>query len=256
MKHVDKSIFALAFGVGLALSVTPVLACGDTGSMPLEESKTTPLKAYTAQYKTSAKGLNLTLKRALTRSKDGQYTLTNGGGIFIAGFEEESLFRVEGAKIVPESYVYQGSGLMNRRREVQFTEGAETVRSLYKEQWYELPYSEGLLDRMSQQEQIRLHLLTKATPEEDVVMTVIDGKRIKDYSLKFVAKEMLQTPLGNIETLHFERMHSKADRKSDSWVAPAWDYLMVKTTHIEDGKLVEGVIIAANIDGVQLGTAQ
>jgi hypothetical protein len=252
----DKSIFALAFGVSLALSVTPVLACGDTEAMLCETPQTTPLKTYTAQYKTSAKGLDLTLKRALTQSEDGQYTLTNGGGIFIAGFKEESLFRVEGDKVVPKGYVYQGTGLMNRRREVQFTEGAETVRSLYKEQWYELPYSEGLLDRMSQQEQIRLHLLNKATPEEDVVMTVIDGKRIKDYSLKFVAKEMLQTPLGEIETLHFERRHSKANRKSDSWVAPAWDYLMVKTTHIEDGELVEGVISTASIDGVQLGTVQ
>ncbi len=224
------------------------------GKEPTPETGAALLKPYTAQYKTSARGMSLTLKRELKLGQNGVYTLTNGGGILIVGFKEKCQFRVEGTRVIPSSYVYQGTGLMNRRREVHFTEGADTLRSLYKDKWYDLPYTENTLDRMSQQEQLRLLLLNDPTPTDDVVITVADGKRVKDYTLVFVAEETLQTPLGKVDTLHFKRIHDNPDRKSDTWVAPAWDFLMVKTIHIEDGKPVEGIITGATIDGKKIGS--
>jgi len=205
------------------------------------------LKPYSAQYKTTARGLALTLNRKLEENGDGSYTLTNGGKIMVVGFHEMSVFSVDGATIVPKSYVYQGTGLINRRREVHFTPGEDTIRSLYKEQWYDLPYKEGTLDRMSQQEQVRLLLLNDPTPKEDVFMTVADGKRVKDYQLRYVGEETLDSPLGKLETLHFERLHDDPDRKSDTWVAPGLDYLMVKTVHVEDGKPVEAILTKASV---------
>ena len=210
------------------------------------------LKPYTAEYKTKARGLSITLKRELKLDKNGSYTLTNSGSLLVAGFSEESHFRVEGTRVIPDTYVYQGKGLMNRRREVRFTPGADTLRSLYKEKWYDLPYTDNTLDRMSQQEQLRLLLLNDPTPGEDVVITVADGKRIKDYTLVYVGEETLQTPLGEVDTLHFKRIHDDPDRKSDTWIAPAWEFLMVKTVHIEDDKPVVGMITKASIEGKAL----
>lgn len=238
------------FALLLALTVSvATLGAQQSGS---NETDFVPLKPYTAEYKTSARGMSITLERALSVDKDGAYTLTNSGNILIVGFSEESHFRVEGTRVIPESYVYQGKGLMNRRREVRFTPGADTLRSLYKDKWYDLPYTDNTLDRMSQQEQLRLLLLNDPTPREDVVITVADGKRVKDYRLAYVDEEIIDTPLGKINTLHFRRIHSKADRTSDTWIAPQWDYMMIKTIHIEDGKPVEGIIIKGSIDGVSL----
>ena len=211
------------------------------------------LKPYTAEYSTSARGMSLTLKRELKADAKGNYTLTNGGKILVVGFHEVSVFRLEGERIDPRSYVYQGTGLINRRREVHFTPGADTIRSLYKDNWYELPYTPGTLDRMSQQEQLRLSLLNDPTPKEDISIRVADGKRIKDYQLVFVGEETLSTPLGDVKTLHFERLHDDPDRKSDTWVAPEWDYMMVKTVHIEDGKPVEVNLKKASLEGRSLG---
>lgn len=213
------------------------------------------LKPYTAEYTTSARGMSLTLKRELKSDDKGNYTLTNGGKILVVGFHEVSVFRLEGERIDPRSYVYQGTGLINRRREVHFTPGSETIRSLYKDNWYELPYTPGTLDRMSQQEQLRLSLLNDPTPREDISIRVADGKRIKDYQLVFRGEEVLSTPLGKIKTLHFERVHDDPDRKSDTWVAPEWDYMMVKTVHIEDGKPVEVNLKKAALDGRSLGSS-
>jgi len=216
-------------------------------------SDPTLFKPYTAQYKTSAHGLSLTLKRELKVDRDGNYTLTNGGSVFVAGFEEEARFRVEGNRIIPKSYVYQGKGLMNRRREVQFTEGSDTLRSLYKEKWYDLPYTERTLDRMSQQEQLRLSLLNDSTPGEDFLVSVADKKRVKEYTFVYVGEERVKTPLGTVDTLHFRRIHDDPDRKSDTWVAPAWEFMMVKTVHIEDaGKPIEGIITRLSLDGKKI----
>ncbi|MEQ8801258.1 MAG: DUF3108 domain-containing protein [Haliea sp.] len=207
------------------------------------------LQPYKAEYTTTARGMTVTLERELKTDGEGGYTLTNGGKLLVVGFHEVAVFRVDDTQVKPGSYIYQGTGLINRRREVHFTPGADTVRSLYKEEWYELPFTEGTLDRMSQQEQLRLHLMSKENPRENISVRIADGKRVKDYELVYVGDETLDTPLGPVNALHFERLHEDPDRESDIWFAPQWDYLMVKTVHIEDGKPVEVLLSDADIGG-------
>jgi hypothetical protein len=55
--------------------------------------------------------------------------------------------------------------------------------------------------------------------------------------------------MGPVETLHFERIHDDPERKSNTWVAPSLDYLMVKTVHVEDGQPVEVILTSATIEG-------
>jgi hypothetical protein len=56
-----------------------------------------------------------------------------------------------------------------------------------------------------------------------------------------------------VTTLHYERLHDDAGRKSDIWLAPQWDYLMVRMVHIEDGDPVEMVLTGATLDGEVVG---
>lgn len=220
-----------------------------------ERARAATLQPYQAEYTTTARGMTVTLERELKTDGEGGYTLTNGGKLLVVGFHEVAVFAVDDAQIRPRSYIYQGTGLINRRREVHFTPGADTVRSLYKEEWYELPYTEGTLDRMSQQEQLRLNLMSKDNPRENISVRIADGKRVRDYELVYVGDEVLETPLGPVNALHFERLHDDPDRESDIWFAPDWDYLMVKTVHIEDDKPVEVLLENARIGGAQVVAA-
>jgi hypothetical protein len=231
-----------------ALALACTWLCGP--ALAAKGDSVTGLRPYTAQYTTTTRGMDLGLTRVLKAGADGTFTLTNGGKIMVVGFHEVSVFKVEGTRVIPKSYVYQGIGLINRRREVHFAPGADTVRSLYKHQWYDLPKTDKTLDRMSQQEQLRLLLLNDPKPGQDLSIQVADGKRVKDYELVFVGEEIVVTALGPIPSLHFKRVHDDPDRKSDMWLAPAWDYLMVKTVHIEDDEPVNVIITAATIDGV------
>lgn len=208
------------------------------------------LSTYKAQYRLSTRGLSLNVTRELKESADGNYTLSQGGKNLVASIHEMSTFRVEDTRIIPRSFVYQMSApLVKRRREVHFTPGADTIRSLYKDTWYDLPYEPGTLDRMSQQEQLRLFLLNDPTPKEDFTVPVADGKRIKHYEFVFVAEETLETAIGSLRTLHFKRLHDDPERKSDTWIAPELNYLMVKTSHIDDGSPTELVISSAEVGG-------
>jgi hypothetical protein len=239
-----KVLSSHVLAAALAAALLPVAAT--VSAAPENEAK--PLSPYTAKYRTTARGMALTLNRQLERNADGSYTLTNGGKIMVVGFHEMSVFSTSGTSLIPKSYVYQGTGLINRRREVHFTPGADTIRSLYKDQWYDLPYEEGTLDRFSQQEQLRLLLLNDPNPREDISIRVADGKRVKEYLLRYAGEATLDTPMGQMNTLHFKRIHDDPERTSDTWIAPELDYLMVKTVHVEDGSTTTVMITEAELE--------
>lgn len=207
------------------------------------------LLPYEAVYKTATSGLSIKLRRSLSMDENGDCKLKSEGKLLVAGISEVSVFGVEGATVRPKSYIYQLSGPVSRRREVHFDGDSDTIRSLYKKEWYELPKTTDTLDRMSQQEQLRLLLLNDPTPHEDMLFRVADGRRVKEYRLLYRGEERIETPMGWVDTLHFEREHSDPERKSDVWIAPAWDYLMVRTVHTEDGKKTQADLISAAIDG-------
>ena len=194
------------------------------------------LSLYTAEYKTTVAGLSVTLTRTLSK-ENGRYHLTQGGKKgFMFKLSEESRFSVEGDQIVGERFVYQLSGVSNRRREVLFDEEAGTIRSLRKKVWTEHPWSPDVLDRLSQQEQMRLKLLLTETPPERISLSIVDGPKIKLKHFDLIETSVLDTPVGALETLHYRLIHDEPDeRSSDAWLSVDHDFLMVRTQHVEKG---------------------
>ncbi|WOJ93535.1 DUF3108 domain-containing protein [Congregibacter variabilis] len=239
-------LVAAGFLMGSAQAQEAENAPTQHGALEHEHRTLTP---YDAVYKTSTSGLSIKLRRSLSLDDNGDCRLTSEGKLLVAGISEVSVFTLEGDLIQPRSYVYQLSGPVSRRREVHFDEGSSIIRSLYKKEWYELPKTGDTLDRMSQQEQLRLSLLNDPTPKEDMLFHVADGRRVKEYRLVYKGEERLETPMGWIDTLHFERDHDDPERTSGVWIAPEWDYLMVRTVHIDDGKTTEADLISASIAG-------
>ncbi|MEM8563482.1 MAG: DUF3108 domain-containing protein [Pseudomonadota bacterium] len=203
------------------------------------ELTATQLTPYVAEYATSARGFDIQITRILEGDTNDHFILSSKGNLLVAGFHEISVFRTEGEKVHSISYVYQGTGLVNRRRELHFDTPPGSISSLYKDEWYELPYSANTLDRMNQIEQLRLWLLNSADAGESRTIRVANGKRVKDTLWLFKGEEIQQTPMGDIATVRFERVHNKAERRSVIWLAPEWDYLLVKMSHTEGDTPVE-----------------
>jgi len=210
-----------------------IIATTLTAASAMAESA---LSLYKAEYKTKVAGLNVTLTRTLTEN-NGRYHLSQGGSkAFMVKLSEESHFAVEGDQIVGEQFVYQMSGISNRRREVLFDEEAGTIRSLRKEEWTEHPWSPDVLDRLSQQEQMRLKLLFAETPPARISLSIVDGPKIKLKHFDLVETAALETPVGTLNTVHYRLIHDDpSERSSDTWLAVDHDFLMVRTEHVEKG---------------------
>lgn len=213
------------------------------------------LSLYTAKYKTKVAGLSVTLKRTLTED-EGRYHLSQGGKkAFVVKLSEDSHFSVEGDRIVGEQFIYQLSGISNRRREVLFNKEAGTIRSLRKKEWTEHPWSPEVLDRLSQQEQMRLKLLLAEAPPERISLSIVDGPKIKLKHFDLVETAVLDTPVGALNTVHYRLMHDEPDeRSSDTWLAVDHDFLMVRTEHVEKGsktviQLESGAVAGQAVSG-------
>jgi hypothetical protein len=136
---------------------------------------------------------------------------------------------------------------------VHFLPEEGLIRSLKKKEWTEFPWEPNALDRLSQQEQLRLTLINAeqkgAAPPTSLTFVVIDGPKRGEKILDLVGTEELETALGTLETLHYQRrFEQSSDRSSDIWVAPSLDYLMVLTRHEEDGSPIELSITAVEFD--------
>ena len=223
-----------------------IIATALTAASAVAESA---LSLYTAEYKTKVAGLSVTLTRTLTE-KGGRYHLSQGGKkAFMVKLSEDSHFSVEGDQIVGEQFIYQMSGISNRRREVLFDEEAGTIRSFRKKEWTEHRWSPEVLDRLSQQEQMRLVLLLAEAPPERISLSIVDGPRIKLKHFDLIETAVLETPVGALNTVHYRLIHDEPDeRSSDTWLAVDHDFLMVRTEHVEKGSgtviQLEGATIA------------
>jgi hypothetical protein len=230
-------------------ALAPILVPVD-GASAHQESRAT-LRPYSVEYQTSNWGITITLNRELRQNSDGVWELSEGGGALFQKVRQQGRFRTEGSQVIPLGFTYDLSGPIRRKREVRFPANGSPVRSLYKGKWYEFPPEPGMLDRLSMTEQFRLSLLHDPTAQRLEVKRV-DGRKVKEYRMEFVAEESLETALGSVQTLHFQRVFEDDDRAFDIWLAPRWDFLMVRTVNVDEGDEVEAVITGGSIGGIAL----
>ena len=207
------------------------------------------LSLYEAVYTTKVIGLSVTLKRSLTR-EGNRYHLSQAGKTFLLKLNEDSHFTLEGEQIIGDDFVYQLGGVSKRRREVHFDPENNTIKSLKKKKWTEHPWSPDVLDRLSQQEQMRLKLLLAETPPERISLSIIDGPRIKLKHFDLVETGLLETEVGTLNTVHYRLRHDDpSERSSDAWLATDHDFLMVRTEHVEEGSKTVIHLKSASIEG-------
>jgi len=72
---------------------------------------------------------------------------------------------------------------------------------------------------------------------------VADGGKIKNYNFEIIGKEIINTPLGKLETIKLVRLKPNSRRKSTLWCAKKLEFLPIKVENIEkDGKITVALI--------------
>jgi len=85
-------------------------------------------------------------------------------------------------------------------------------------------------------------------PPGDEILPVhlTDGRKLSDYKYLIIGKEKLKTPLGELETVHFQKVLEGDDKRGfEVWLAVEHHYLPVQIRFIEkDGTVLDSTVTA------------
>ena len=186
------------------------------------------LRPFEAVYKTTALGMTLDLTRSLTRDGDN-YRLESNGKNFLIKMNESADFRLTDSGIEGVQFSSKVKTLKTNNRAVEFDKELGVIKSMKRGEWSEHPLEPSVLDQFSQQQQLRLTLMQSDVPPETLQFRVVDGAKISDKSWRRLPNDTLQTPLGNIEAVHYQAVHKNPKKRaSEIWLAPSLDYLMIR----------------------------
>lgn len=218
---------AAATAASIGLTFPPLAGAEAT------HANVTELRPFEAIYSTRAIGMTLDLTRTLTR-EDDVYRLQSSGENFLIKMKEFAEFRVTHSGVEGIRFNSKVKTLKTTKRAVEFDTERKLIKSFKRGEWTEHPFAPDVLDQFSQQQQLRLTLMQSNQTPETLQFRVVDGAKISDKVWRRLPNETLQTPLGDIDTVHYQAVHKNpSKRASEIWLAPSLDFLMVKTKHVE-----------------------
>jgi hypothetical protein len=208
---------------------------------------------YTASYRASYEFLSASAERSLQILENGHYRLENSLEVKIAGTEllgirESSEFLWQQNALTPLTYSYQQSGIRSKRETVGFDWQQLLATSKEDEKSWELQIAPGVYDKLSYQLVIQQTLLDSASAELN--FQLIDTDEIEFQSYRVLGNEIIDTPMGQLQTLHVERqLEADSKRHTSFWLASDWNFLLVRLLHTDNsGSEMELLLEKAVID--------
>jgi len=205
----------------------------------------TPFRAvYQADYKglpVSAIGI-----RELSQVKGNKYLFTSSAKSFFTSITEQSLFHWRDG-IVPIEYQYNRKGV-GKNREDRLTFNWQKNTASFDETEYNI--APGTLDKLLYQVQMREDLMA-AKKEVWPVMhyQIADRNRLREYEFEITGEEIIETPIGKFNTVRATRIRRDSDRITTFWMAPEYDFLLVRLKQIKDKDGFELLLKEANFNG-------
>ena len=200
-------------------------------------------------YKARLYGFNLTVINRLTKISDTEYDLLFKADAMIGTVVESSRMEWQPGKgaMRPLHYQYNRSGLGKKRKaDLLFNWQDNSVINKVDNSRWQMKIVENVQDKLSYQVQMAQEL---SAGKKKFTYQIADGGELKEYSFEVMGEEILETPLGKVNTLKVKRSRSNNKRVTYAWVAPDWHYLLVRLQQEEGGKTNTIYITQAKIDG-------
>ena len=125
-------------------------------------------------------------------------------------------------------------------RAVDFDYQAKTVTLTDGDKRQTLPLPENTYDQTS----FTYAFAFRSWPEELPIIYLSDGRKLSDYRYRNVGKEKLKTPIGEMETIHIQKVRDADDKRGfEVWLAVAHHYLPVRVRYVEkNGQVIDSTI--------------
>ena len=209
------------------------------------------LQPYDAVYKTVANGFKVNVKRRL-RIEDAQITVSVSAKRFFFSMRETSvLLDTGGGMLSPVTYDHKRRGLSKKHdKELVFDWTENTVIDLLKPARPAMAVENPTYDKLSYQTRMRLDLIRNPDMQHGAY-NVTNGVVNRVYTFDRLGEEILKTPLGDLRTIKFKREGGDDDREVNVWVAPDWDFLLVRIDQTKErgGKTEQMLLKSARIAG-------
>jgi hypothetical protein len=82
---------------------------------------------------------------------------------------------------------------------------------------------------------------------DSMAVKLTDGRRLSDYRYRMVGRERLSTPMGELETLHFQKVKEGDDKRGfEVWLAVEHHNLPVQIRYVEKN----GMVVDSTVTGI------
>jgi len=157
---------------------------------------------------------------------------------------EISNWKFLNSNIIPIHYSYKRTGgKKNRDVEINFNWNNQQIINRVNDSVWRMKTQSGVLDKLLYQLVIMIDLKSGNIPEKYMVA---DGGKIKEYVFEYIQDEVIETPIGSLNTMKFS-LYKKNKQKTFLWCAYDFDFLPIKVIAKEnDGKLSKAIIESIN----------
>lgn len=143
--------------------------------------------------------------------------------------DETSIIKLEGNKVIPQSfeYVREGTG-SDKHYKWRFDIENNLAVNEIKNRKKNVEYPENIQDPLSYHLQHRFNLIENAKQEHFVYPVIKTSGTIKNYVYQYDGEEELMLPYGLVKTIRLKREVIEKKRVTYAWFAPELNYLLVK----------------------------
>lgn len=211
------------------------------------------LPEFEAVYDVYRSGIKIaSTVRTFVRQQDGSFLYrseTNVTGIATMFRKdriiEQSISSFVDGRVQPRQYLYEHTGTSRDRNvTIDFDWNANQITNSVNGAPWHMPATRGILDKLLYQYTIMLDL---QQGKSSLSYIIADGGKEKTYRFEKLGEEILDTPLGKLNTIKMKRYRSDSDRESIFWSAPELGYMPIKLENIDDG--VKTVAIIHSLEG-------
>ena len=200
-------------------------------------------------YKAKLYGFKVRVTNRLSKTADNHYTLLFKADPMLGSITETSelLWNPAQQTVMPEHYIYARRSIgKDRHAELVFDWVKKSVTNNVAKTTWKMDIGQRVQDKLSYQLQLQQDLLNGKVNFD---YQIADGGHLKDYKFAKVAEEVLDTPLGKVATVKIKRSRENDKRITYAWLAPEWNYMLVRLQQEENGDAYTIYITQANVDG-------
>lgn len=186
------------------------------------------LKAFTADYKADVSGVPFSGTGSRSLKKDGdEWVLEFGADAALFGMEERTRFKIDKNLIQPQSYRHKRTGFGSKPAKTAQFDWTKMIASWQQDdEKSSVKLTAGAQDELSYQLQLRMDLKAGKTA---LSYPIIDDDKI--YERSFIIEdqnEVLETPVGKLNTVRVKVNRESKKRETWIWFAKDWDYILVR----------------------------